>query len=273
MEVLASLITTPLEYTFMQYALLEVVLIAILTGIVGSFMVLRNLAFISEALSHAIFPGVVISFILQINLAIGAIAAALLTAVGIGVTTREKKISETTATGILFSSAFALGIILISTTDNYHTSLANFLVGDILGVNSSDILLTLAAMLFILGFIALFYKQLLLTIFDPIFARAMKIRVNLIEFALLLLISLTIVVSLPAVGNILVVAMLIIPASAAKLTAKHVPQMLLLAVIYSLIAGILGIYISYYLNIATGATIVLVNALIFVAVFISRKLR
>lgn len=268
-----ELVTEPLAYTFMRNALIEIVLISILVGVVGTFIILKNLAFISEALAHAVFPGVVVAFLMKINLLLGAFAAAILTVLGIGITSNDKKISESTATGIFFSTAFAIGIVLISSTQNYRANLTSFLIGDVLSVTQTDIFITAIVAAIVIGIITVFYKRFVLISFDQTYARSIGLKVKRLNFLLLFCIAASIVVSIQVVGNILVIALLIIPAAAARLTAKRIPSMLKLAIIYSLIWGVVGLYASYYLEVAAGAMIVLCNSAWFSLIFLLTRFR
>src|SRR5260221_12211308 len=176
-----DLLIKPFEYSFMQKALVEILLVSLITGIIGTFLVLKNLAFISEALSHAVFPGIVLSFMLQINLIIGALVAGILSVAGISIIS-SKKLKENTSVGIFFSSAFALGVILISTLKNYTGDLASFLIGNILGVSIQDILITLILSLIIIFVIVKYYKEFLITTFDPLFAQSLGINTGFFNF-------------------------------------------------------------------------------------------
>lgn len=248
----------PLQFAFFQRGLLEVVLMGLTCGLIGSYVVLRGMAFMGDAISHAIFPGVVIAFLLRANFFAGALLFGVLTAVTIGALSRNRRVSEDTAIGVLFAGMFALGIVLISTIHGYTADLASFLFGEILGVSDEDVIASAAIGLLVLAALMLFHKQLLLVAFDRDMADAMGLRVALIDLGLLLLIAMTIVVSLRAVGNILVVAMLVTPAGAARLWTDRLPVMMALAALFGALAGVLGLLISYYTDLAAGGTIVLV---------------
>jgi manganese/iron transport system permease protein len=265
MDIIAFL-TQPFTYTFMQHALIEVIVIAILTGSVGTFLVLKNLAFIGEALSHAVFPGVVVAFLLKLNIILGALVAGILAAFGISILSEQKEISDNTATGILFSSAFALGVVLISSIKNFKTDLASFLIGNILGVTEQDILITIFVAVIVIVSLVFFYRELYITTFDKTFARALGIKVERINNLFFILIALTIVASIQAVGNVLVVALLVITPATARIISKTVPQMLFRSVVISLVCGLVGLYISFYANTAAGATIVLTSSVVFFVV-------
>lgn len=265
-------LTQPLSFSFMQNALIEIILLSLLTGTVGTIIVLRNLAFISEALSHAIFPGVVISFIFKINIFIGAFVAGLITIIGINSVSRKKNIGENTAIGILFSFSFAVGVVLISSLKNFKSDLSTFLVGNILGVSLEDILITGICSFIILSTYFIYRREIIISSFDRQFARSIGLKVKHFDFIVYLSILITVIVSIQAIGNILVIALLIIPPATARLTIKKISHMFILSTIYTLLIGVIGLYISYYLNLAAGGTIVVLCACWFFIVFVFKKL-
>jgi manganese/iron transport system permease protein len=248
----------PLQYAFMQRALLEVVLMGLTCGIIGTYVVLRGMAFMGDAISHAIFPGVVIAFLLQSSFFLGALLFGVATALIIGGLARNRRVSEDTAIGVLFAGMFALGIVLISTIHGYTANLASFLFGDVLGVSPADVGASAIIGLLVLGALVVFHKELVLVAFDSEMAEAMGLPVWAINLGLLILIALTIVVSLRAVGNILVVAMLVTPAAAARLWTDRLRVMMALSAGFGALGGFLGLLISYYGDLAAGGTIVLV---------------
>ena len=251
-------IMDPLQYAFMQRALIEVLLMGVACGLIGTYVVLRGMAFIGDALSHAIFPGVVVAFLLHISFFIGALAFGLITAVSIGALSRNRRVSEDTAIGVLFAGMFALGIVLISTVKGYTANLASFLFGNVLGVSNEDLIASAAISLLVLVVLILFNKELVLVAFDSDMAEAVGLPVWLVNLGLLLLIALTIVVSLSAVGNILVVAMLVTPAAAARLWTDRLRVMMTLSALFGAIAGVAGLLTSYHTDLAAGGTIVLI---------------
>ncbi|MEP6776635.1 MAG: metal ABC transporter permease [Chloroflexota bacterium] len=251
-------ITDPLQYEFMQRALVEVLLMGAACGLIGTYVVLRGMAFIGDALSHAIFPGVVVAFLLHISFFVGALAFGLITAVSIGGLSRNRRVSEDTAIGVLFAGMFALGIVLISTVKGYTANLASFLFGNVLGVSNEDLIASAAISLLVLVVLILFHKELVLVAFDSDMAGAVGLPVWLVNLGLLLLMALTIVVSLSAVGNILVVAMLVTPAAAARLWTDRLRIMMALSALFGAIAGVAGLLTSYHTDLAAGGTIVLI---------------
>jgi manganese/iron transport system permease protein len=247
----------------MQRALIEVILMGAVTGAIGTYVVLRGLSFIGDALSHAIFPGVVIAFLLGRSVFLGALAFGLLTSASIVVLATTRRVKEDSAIGVLFAGSFALGVVLISTTRNYSRDLAAFLFGNVLGVTTTDIALSATVGGLVLLLLVLFHKELLLVAFDREAAQAIGVPVFWVNLLLLAMISLTIVVSLSAVGNILVVAMLVTPAASARLLMDRLPIMLGLSAAIGAMSGVVGLVISYHANVAAGGTIVLVATVLF----------
>lgn len=258
MSSLVHLFVEPLQYDFMQRAFLEVTLMGAVTGVIGTYVVLRGLSFIGDALSHAIFPGIVIAFLLGQSILLGALAFGILTSASIALLATNRRVKEDTAIGVLFAGMFALGVVLISSSRNFTRDLVSFLFGNVLGVTPADIWASLIAGVVVLALIGLFYRELQMTAFDRVGARAMGLPVFWLDLLLLVLVSLTIVVSLSAVGNILVVAMLVTPAAAARLLTDRLTVMLGLSAGLGAASGVTGLFISYHANVAAGGTIVLV---------------
>jgi manganese/iron transport system permease protein len=253
----------PFAYAFMQRALIEVILMGAVTGAIGTYVVLRGLSFIGDALSHAIFPGVVIAFLLGRSVFLGALAFGLLTSASIVVLATTRRVKEDSAIGVLFAGSVALGVVLISTTRNYTRDLAAFLFGNVLGVTTHDIALSALVGALVLLLLLLFHKELLLVAFDREAAQAMGVPVFWVNLLLLVMISLTIVVSLSAVGNILVVAMLVTPAATARLLTDRLPVMLGLSAAIGTLSGVVGLVVSFHADVAAGGTIVLVATVLF----------
>jgi manganese/iron transport system permease protein len=263
METVLHWLVEPFTHAFMQRALIEVLLMGAVTGAIGTYVVLRGLSFLGDALSHAIFPGVVIAFLLGHSVFLGALAFGLLTSASIVVLATTRRVKEDSAIGVLFAGFFALGVVLISTSRNYTRDLAAFLFGNVLGVTTYDIGLSAVVGAVVLVLLVLFHKELLLVAFDREAAQAMGVPVFWVNLLLLVMISLTIVVSLSAVGNILVVAMLVTPAAAARLLTDRLPVMLGLSATIGALSGVVGLIVSYHANVAAGGTIVLVATGVF----------
>jgi manganese/iron transport system permease protein len=257
----------PLQVEFMQRAFLAVGLVCVLCSIVGCFVILRSMAFLGDAIAHAILPGVAVAYLLGGSLTLGALVAAGIVAAGIAFLSRGGTLQEDTAIGILFTSALALGIALISTIHSYASDLSHILFGNLLGVGPSELLMigVLGAGILILLFVA--YRPLLVVTFDPILAATLRLPIELLRTIFLVIVSLTIVLSLQVIGVALVTAMLVTPAATAYLWTRRFPQMILLSALFGLVSGILGLYASYYLNIASGASIVLAATVLFLVTF------
>jgi ABC-type Mn2+/Zn2+ transport system permease subunit len=258
---------SPLQFQFMQRGLLAAVLVSGLCAIVGCFVVLRSMAFLGDAMSHSVLPGVAIAYLLGWNLTIGALVAAIAVALGISFVSRRGTLREDTAIGILFSSALALGIALISTIRSYAVDLSHILFGNLLGVGRSDLLLIIVLGIAVLLILALAYRPLLVLSFDPILAATLRLPVERLRALLLVLISITIVVSLQVVGIALVAAMLVTPAATAFLVTRRLPTMAAVSALIGVLSGVVGLYASYYLNIASGAAVVLSATFFFLLAF------
>jgi manganese/iron transport system permease protein len=262
----------PLGYEFMVRGLIATALVGIICSIVGTFIVLRGMAFFGDALSHTILPGVAAGYLFGGGaggtIFWWALGTAIISALSIGAISRGSKIREDTAIGIIFAGMFALGIALISTVQNYSVDLVHFLFGNVLAVTNNDLFLIIFFGGAILMIVLAFYKEFLLISFDPLLAVTLRIPARLLEYLLLILVAVTIVVSLQTVGVALMVAMLVTPAATAFLLAKRLPTMMALSALIGSLSGILGLYISYYSSIASGSAIVLVATLVFLITFI-----
>jgi manganese/iron transport system permease protein len=262
-------LTTPLSFGFMQRGLIAAILIAIVCAVIGAFVVLQELAFIGDALAHASFPGVVIAFLLKFPLELGGAVVGILTALGIGVITRRSKISQDTAIGVLFAGTFALGVVLLSTVKNYTKDLFGLLLGDVLAIQTSDLIVIAVMGVLMLAIVYALYKELVLLTFDPVQAEVIGLPVGWLRELLLGLMAVTIVISIQTVGIVLVVAMLVTPAATATLLVRRFPLVMLVGAVQGVVGVIVGLYLSFYLNIASGATIVLVLTSLFVLALIS----
>ena len=257
------LLTDPLRHTFMQHAMLAILIVGVICGVIGTFVTLRGLAFMGDALAHAIFPGVVIAFVLGGNYLIGALIAATLVSLGIGLVAQTGRLSNDTAIGVLFAGAFALGVAIISTQKTYARDVTTFLFGSILGVSSRDLLLSAGIGALVLLVMLVFRRELVTAAFDRTFAASVGMNLWAWDQVFLLLLSLAIVVSLQTVGNILVLAMLVTPAATARLLTDRLPVTVGLAAAIGALSGAAGLYLSYYAGIASGASVVLVATFLF----------
>jgi manganese/iron transport system permease protein len=264
-------ILDPLAFPFFVRALGASMVVGLVCAVVGSFMVLRGLAFMGDALSHSAFPGVVVAYLLKGPFYLGASVAAVGTALAIGWVTRRGRLRGDTAIGVLFAGMFALGIFLFSRIPNYVGDLFGFLFGEVLGISTGDLIALVVLAVIVLTLVALFWKELLYATFDPLGAGAAGLPVGRLDYLFLALIALTIVVSLQAVGIILVVAMLVTPAAIGQLVASSFGRLVVVAVAVGTVAPIVGLYLSYWLDAAAGATIVLVETAVFVVVLVAKR--
>lgn len=258
----------PLTYTFMQRGMLAALMVGVLCAVIGCYVVLRSMAFLGDALAHSILPGIAVAYLIQGNLILGALVAAIIVALGISFFTRNGAIREDTAIGILFAAALSLGVVLISSIRSYAVDLSHILFGNVLGVGPQDLWLTGALGLVVLVCVLIFYRPFLVVSFDPVLASTLGMRTGLLRTLMLLLISLTVVVSMQTVGVGLVAAMLVTPAATAYLLARRLPTMMLISAVIGGFSSLAGLYLSYYLNIASGAAVVLTATSIFLVVFV-----
>lgn len=274
---LVGWLTEPWRRVFMQHAFLAILIVGVVCGVIGCFVVLRGMAFVGDAFAHAVFPGVVIAFLAGSSIFLGALIAAVIVSLGIGVISQSGRLREDAAIGVMFAGAFALGVALISSSRSYSKDLASFLLGNILGVSRDDMLLTAATALVVLGALAFFRREFVLITFDRTLAASFGLRLWRYDQLFLVLLALAIVTALQTVGNVLVLAMLITPAATARLVADRLPRMLALSASIGAISGVGGLYLSYYWNVASGAAVVLVATVIFfvvwTAVHVERPLR
>ncbi len=266
-------LTQPFTLEFMQRALIASLIVGVVCSVLGCFVVLRAMAFLGDALAHAILPGVAIAYLLGASLFAGALVAALVVAIGIGLFSRRGAVKEDTAIGILFAAALALGVVLISTVRSYATDLTHILFGNVLGVSTDDLWITGALAVGVLATVFLLYKEFLLASFDPVLAHTLGRRPELLRFVMLILLALTVVVSLQTVGVGLVAAMLVTPAATAYLMTRRLSSMMALAAVIGAAASVAGLYLSYYLNVASGAAVVLAATLAFVVAFVAAPRR
>src|SRR4028119_350935 len=255
----------PLQYGFMQRSLVIAILVGIVCAIVGSYLMVQRLALLGDAISHSVLPGLAIAFILGANIFIGAFIAGVLSTVIIAWIKTRSTIKEDAAMGIVFSAFFALGITLITIVQKDNKiDLNHFLFGNILGVTAADAIDTALIVALVLLVVVFFYKELLFYTFDPLGAQATGLPVNLLNFGLMVLIALTIVASLKAVGVVLVLSLLITPASTAYLLVKRLHQLMILGAGIGIASSISGMYLSYFFNLPSGPAIVLVVSGLFV---------
>ncbi|MGH2454692.1 MAG: metal ABC transporter permease [Candidatus Limnocylindria bacterium] len=260
-------LTEPLGYDFVLRALAEVLVMGATCGAIGAYVIVRRLAFIGDAISHAVFPGIVLAYLAGASIIVGALAAGLVTALAIAVVSRRGRIREDAAIGIFFAAAFALGVVLISTQSTYQGDLTSFLIGNLQAVSVADITVSGLVGLAILVVLAALHKELVLVSFDRTLATALGYPVFVLDALLLVLLTVTIVVSIQAVGIILVLAMLVTPAATARLLVDRFVPMIVLGSLLGATVGVVGYYLSFHLGTASGATIVLAATALFVVAF------
>lgn len=262
-----SFMTDLMNYGYLQKALVTSVFVGIISGVIGSFIILRGMALMGDAISHAILPGVVLSYILDINYFIGAVIFGLLTSYLIGNVTNNSKLKSDVSIGVVFSSFFALGIILLLRAQT-AVDLTQILFGNVLTVSDLDMKITLVVGVIVLIVVYLFYKEFLITSFDPEVAKAFGLNVGFFHSLLMVLLTLVTVASLQTVGVILVVSMLITPAATAYLLSERLDVMIGLASLLGAASSVVGLYLSFEYNLSSGAVIVLVSTLFFIAAYL-----
>jgi ABC-type Mn2+/Zn2+ transport system permease subunit len=277
MNTLLNLILEPLNYAFMVRGILAALMVGAVCALVGTYVVLRGMAFFGDALAHAILPGIAAGYLIgggaREPLFWGALLAAVISSIGIGAVSKMTNLRQDTAIGIVFAGMFALGIAMISTVRNYTVDLAHFLFGDVLGVSNSDLALIAILGGLILLAVVLFYKEFLVLSFDPLLATTLRLPDRVLEYLLLILIALVIVVSLQTVGVALMVAMLVTPAATAYLLTRRLPFMMVLAAAIACFSGAVGLYLSYYMRVSSGAAIVLTCTAFFILAWGGRAIR
>lgn len=268
-------LTTPLQYAFMTRGLLAVILVGTVCAVVGSYMVLRGMAFFGDALAHAMLPGLAIGYLVHGSergtLFWWGLGTAILAAFGIGNLSKGQRIRNDTAIGIVFAGLFALGVALISTVRSYTVDLSHFLFGDVLSVTNADLTRVAVFSAIVLSCVALFYKEFLVLSFDPVLALTLRLPRRLFEYLLLLLIAISVVIALQSVGVALMVALLITPAATASLLTRRLAVMMVLGAALASLSGVVGLYLSYYLSIASGAAIVLTNTVVFIITWLLKR--
>lgn len=255
------------KYDFLQSALITAIMVGIMSGIIGSFIILRGMSLMGDAISHAVLPGVAVAYIFGFNILIGASIFGVLAALLIGFVAARSKIKTDISIGVVFSAFYALGFILISMAES-STNLHHILFGNTLAVSDTDIMTTAVVLGIVILFVVIFYKELLVTSFDETYAKTYGLNVQLIHYGLMLVLTLVTVSALQTVGIILVVAMLITPAATAFLWTDKLGTMLILSATVGVIASMAGLYFSYTFNWASGPAIVIVAALLFALSFI-----
>ncbi|MEE8567480.1 MAG: metal ABC transporter permease [Anaerolineales bacterium] len=267
MDEILHWLTQPFSYAFMIRGMWASLIVGVVCPVLGTYVVLRGMAFLGDALAHIILPGVVMAFLLGWPLAAGALLVGVLAALAIGALGRRSEIKQDAIIGVVFAGAFALGVALISMQRSYAVDLAHILFGDLLGVSNDDLWLMAGLGALVLFTVFALYKEFLVISFDPVLATTLRLPVSLLQNILLVLLAIVIVISIQAVGVALVLAMLVTPASTAYLISRRLPSMMLLSAGIGSFSAVLGLYLSFYVNVASGPAIVLVETVIFVLAF------
>ncbi|MGH2616126.1 MAG: metal ABC transporter permease [Thermomicrobiales bacterium] len=268
MTPVVSPLLEPFAHGFMQNAFAAIVLVGVICGVMGIFVTLRGLAFMGDAIAHAVFPGVVISYIFGGSYLVGAIVAATIVSIAIGFVTQSGLLRNDTAIGVFFVGAFALGVAIISTQRSYARDVTNLLFGSILGVSRSDLVLTALVGGGVLLTLWLCRREVVAISFDRTYAQSQGLHLWRWDQLFLLLLALTIVISLQTVGNVLVLAMLVTPAATARLLSVRLGPMIAISAFIGALSGVAGLYVSYFWGISSGASIVLVATAVFIVVFL-----
>jgi ABC-type Mn2+/Zn2+ transport system permease subunit len=271
MELVQQILLDPLQFAFMQRAMLAIIIIGVVSGVMGAFVVTRGMAFLGDALAHTVLPGVAVAYLSSGGaggaVLIGGLVAGVLSALGIGLLTRGRRLAEDTAIGVIFAGALALGIGIISRAQNYAADLTHILIGQILAVTDDHLLLIGLVGALVLVVTLLLYKELLLISFDPVLAQTLHLPGETLRLALLVLLALTIVIGVQAVGVVLVAAMLVTPAATAGLFVRRMHHLMLLAAGIAVVSGIAGMYIAWHERIAPSAAIVLTMTALFLLAY------
>jgi manganese/iron transport system permease protein len=255
-------ILEPLQYGFIQRALLASVLVGVSCSLLGSYVVLRRISNIGHALTHSALPGIVIAFIFGWNVFLGAMVATVLTALMIGFLSKDDKVHEDTATGMMPTLMFAIGVLLISSTKSFR-DMSSMLFGNILGVTDSDLILIGLMTTIIVVILVLLHKEFQLFCVDPDYAKTIGINVEWLRYVLLFLLSLSVVTGIQATGSILTNALLVVPTAAARLLTNRLIPLMMISVGITIACCIAGVYCSYYLGLSSGASIVLACGICF----------
>lgn len=262
-----------LQYEFMRNALIAGLLASVSCGIIGAFVVVKKMVSISGAISHASFGGIGLGYFLRVSPILGGLFFSILSALGMGLVSRRTRLSEDTAIGIMWAVGMAAGIIFIGLTPGYAPDLFSYLFGSILTVPLLDIIMMLVLDIFIIIVISLLYKEFFAISFDEEFATVMGVPTEALYLTLLCLVALTIVILIRIVGVILVIALLTIPAAAARQFTYNLKLMMVLSIVFGALFTFAGLLLSYYLDLASGATTIMVSAVSFFIIYGASRLR
>ena len=268
-----SVFINPFEYSFMIRALVISVCVGVMCPLLGVYVVNRGLGFMGDAMAHSVLPGMVLAFILGVSPFLGAIPTGIAVALAIGYLGKNFRVSEDTSIGILFAALFSIGLVMISLSKGLSVRVEDILLGQILGVSNTDVVITFSLAVLVLIIIAALHRQLVFTSFDPLGATVIGLPTRLLDYLLLGSLSVEIVVSLQAVGIVLVVAMLITPAAAGALIARRFTRVMASSVVIGVFSAVSGLYLAYHLDIPSGPSMTLVATAIFVLAVIYNQIR
>lgn len=273
---------TPLDFiadlfnpslAFLPRALAAVLLASVVTGVVGCHVLMRGMVFIGDAVAHSVFPGLAVAFVLGGNLMVGGLAAGVVTAILVAIFSQNQRLREDSVIGIFFAASFALGIVIISLAPGYSGSVQDFLFGSIVGVSNEDITHATIMGAVILLVLWLFHRQVVTVSLDRESARAMGLPVLALDIVLYVLVTISVVLGLQTLGNVLVLALLVIPASAARLACRRLGAMMVFSPVFGVLCSVVGLYLSWAFNLPTGGTIVLSMVAAFVLVWAVTAIR
>jgi zinc/manganese transport system permease protein len=276
-----ELLLEPFRSEFMRTGAIAAILVGVLCGAVGCFVVIRGTALLADSFAHGVLPGVAVAVLIgtgsaggdpdRLGVLLGGLAGGLVTAVGTALILRRSRLRDDTATAVMFVFMLALGVVLISRAQNFAVDLSAFLFGDVLGVPASDLPLTLGLVLAVLAILAVLYRPFVLVSFDRRRAASLNVPVGVVELLLMVLLAVAVVVGFRVVGSLLVLGLLIAPPAAAGLLTRRLPAMMALSALIAAISGPLGLLVSWHLDVAAGASIVLVAVGIFLGVLVVRR--
>ena len=264
-------IVEPFQYGFMVRALIVSVLVGVMCPVLGAYVITRGRAFMGDALAHSVLPAMVVAFLLGISPFFAAVPAGIVIALLMGSVARRTGISEDTSIGIIFAGMFALGLIMLSTSNNITVNIEDLLLGQVLGVSQMDVFVSLGLTALVIAGLYAFHRQLVYTTFDPVGATVVGIRTGLIEYVLLGLLALVIVIGIQAAGIVLVMAMLITPAAAAYLLAKRFTGVMIIGALIGALSAVAGLYLSFHADLPSGPSMALVATGIFAVAAVMKR--
>jgi len=273
MDTVIELLLDPFQYGFMLRALIVSVMVGVMCPIIGCYIVTRGLAFMGDALSHAVMPGLVVGFLLGVSPFLGAVPVGVAVALLVGLVSRRTGISEDTSIGVLFAGMFAVGLILLTTAEGITIDVEDLLLGQVLGVSQTDVLVTAGLATFVIAGLYLFHRPLMFTSFDPVGAQVVGISGAVMDYVLLTLLALVIVLSVQAAGIVLVMAMLVTPAATAYLLVRRFVTMMAVAATLGALAAMVGLYLSFHLDLPSGPAMTLVATSFFALAALLRQRR